>query len=111
MNLGVTIEVEFSSKGNDFATYNFCDLLWRNFHFCGKDFLSPTTISLENCSICIESSLNLKKPMKGVKKENLPEKVCIACNRPFAWRKKWEKNWADVKFCSDKCRANKSKTS
>jgi hypothetical protein len=47
--------------------------------------------------------------MKGVKKENLPEKVCIACNRPFAWRKKWEKNWADVKYCSDKCRANKTR--
>jgi hypothetical protein len=49
--------------------------------------------------------------MKGVKKENLPEKICIACNRPFAWRKKWEKNWAAVKYCSDKCRVNKSKTS
>lgn len=24
----------------------------------------------------------------GVKKENLPSKICIVCNRPFNWRKK-----------------------
>ncbi len=41
----------------------------------------------------------------------LPEKVCVVCNRPFTWRKKWEKVWAEVKYCSDKCRMNKTKTS
>ena len=34
--------------------------------------------------------------MKGVKKQNLPEKTCLTCGRPFTWRKKWEKNW--IKF-------------
>ncbi len=43
------------------------------------------------------------------KKENLPSKICIACNRPFTWRKKWEKLWEDVKFCSQKCRTQKPK--
>lgn len=47
--------------------------------------------------------------MKAIKKENLPTKICIVCNRPFTWRKKWEKIWEDVKFCSDKCRMNKPK--
>jgi hypothetical protein len=47
--------------------------------------------------------------MKGVKKTDLPEKVCLTCGRPFAWRKKWEKNWAEVKYCSDKCRSEKKK--
>ncbi|BCM92383.1 hypothetical protein IAD21_04262 [Abditibacteriota bacterium] len=47
--------------------------------------------------------------MKGVKKENLPSKVCPVCGRPFAWRKKWEKNWSEVKYCSDKCRENRAK--
>lgn len=28
-------------------------------------------------------------PMNGVKKHNLPEKICLQCQRPFAWRKKW----------------------
>ncbi len=45
---------------------------------------------------------------KGVKKADLPTKVCVACARPFTWRKKWERDWANVKFCSDKCRAKGS---
>jgi hypothetical protein len=24
---------------------------------------------------------------KGIKKENLPSKVCVVCDRPFTWRK------------------------
>ena len=46
----------------------------------------------------------------AVKKSDLPQKPCIACGRPFTWRKKWAKNWEYVKFCSDGCRkAYKSK--
>jgi hypothetical protein len=45
--------------------------------------------------------------MKGVKKENLPQKICIVCQRSFTWRKKWEKVWNEVKYCSDKCRISK----
>jgi hypothetical protein len=37
------------------------------------------------------------------KKSDLPTKPCAVCGRPFAWRKKWERVWADVKFCSDAC--------
>ena len=47
--------------------------------------------------------------MRGIKKQNLPNKNCMVCNRPFSWRKKWEKVWDDVKYCSDKCRMNKIK--
>ena len=35
------------------------------------------------------------------------EKTCKACGRAFAWRKKWEKDWDVVKYCSDACRGNK----
>ena len=45
-----------------------------------------------------------RKSNKTIKKENFPQKICLACNRPFLWRKKWEKVWDDVKYCSDKCR-------
>ncbi len=45
--------------------------------------------------------------MKGVKKENLPQKVCAVCQKPFTWRKKWARNWDEVKYCSDKCRQNR----
>ena len=54
---------------------------------------------------------NLKTPpqiksitMRGVKKQHLPEKICVVCGLPFAWRKKWEKVWQEVKYCSEKCR-------
>ena len=42
---------------------------------------------------------------RGVKKGDLPQKTCAACGRPFAWRKKWERVWAEVRYCSDRCRA------
>jgi hypothetical protein len=45
---------------------------------------------------------------KGVKKQHLAEKICINCKRTFTWRKKWLKVWNEVKYCSDKCRRNKT---
>jgi hypothetical protein len=48
--------------------------------------------------------------MKGVKKQHLPSKICIVCERPFSWRKKWEKVWEEVKYCSDRCRIKKTTT-
>ncbi|MCO5934041.1 DUF2256 domain-containing protein [Mucilaginibacter sp. RB4R14] len=45
--------------------------------------------------------------MARILKENLPTKLCIVCKRPFTWRKKWEKCWDDVKYCSERCRTNK----
>ncbi|WP_243471585.1 DUF2256 domain-containing protein [Winogradskyella sp. MH6] len=45
--------------------------------------------------------------MKGVKKQNLPSKLCPVCERQFTWRKKWAKDWDTVKYCSEKCRRTK----
>lgn len=42
-----------------------------------------------------------------VKKADLPTKTCIACQRPFVWRKKWERDWALVKYCSERCRRSR----
>ncbi|MBT8324110.1 MAG: DUF2256 domain-containing protein [Winogradskyella sp.] len=47
---------------------------------------------------------------KGVKKQHLPEKICPVCQRPFAWRKKWENNWDNVIYCSEKCRRQNKQT-
>jgi hypothetical protein len=47
-------------------------------------------------------------PMKGVKKQNLPTKICVVCARPFAWRKKWERCWEEVLHCSDACRRKRT---
>ena len=38
------------------------------------------------------------------RKPHLPEKICAACGRPFAWRKKWARVWEEVRYCSDACR-------
>ena len=40
----------------------------------------------------------------GMAKRDLPTKPCAACGRPFAWRKKWARDWDNVRFCSDACR-------
>lgn len=38
------------------------------------------------------------------KKSDLPTKRCACCGRPFAWRKRWEKDWDAVRYCSERCR-------
>ncbi|MES2917930.1 MAG: DUF2256 domain-containing protein [Pseudomonadota bacterium] len=42
--------------------------------------------------------------MRGVSKADLPQKTCPACHRPFAWRRKWARDWAHVVYCSERCR-------
>ncbi|WP_298525285.1 DUF2256 domain-containing protein [uncultured Christiangramia sp.] len=44
---------------------------------------------------------------RTIKKSDLPQKICPVCERPFSWRRKWEKDWEQVRYCSDKCRKNK----
>ncbi|ADR21142.1 Uncharacterized conserved protein UCP037205 [Marivirga tractuosa DSM 4126] len=38
-----------------------------------------------------------------LKKSELPSKLCPVCKRPFSWRRKWKKDWQNVKYCSHKC--------
>ena len=54
--------------------------------------------------------------MKAVKTPNMgggrkpsqrPSKICAACGLPFAWRKKWERDWDSVRYCSERCRRSK----
>ena len=42
---------------------------------------------------------------KGLKKEMV--KICVICNRPFNWRKKWERCWDEVRTCSKRCNAER----
>ena len=42
--------------------------------------------------------------MRGVKKNDLPTKICPTCERSFSWRKKWERDWEQVIYCSKKCK-------
>jgi hypothetical protein len=36
-------------------------------------------------------------------------KICVSCGRTIEWRKKWERNWDEVRYCSDACRKRKIK--
>tara|TARA_Y100001947_G_scaffold51192_1_gene42589 strand:- start:3811 stop:3954 length:144 start_codon:yes stop_codon:yes gene_type:complete len=42
-----------------------------------------------------------------LKKQHLPTKICKVCDKPFAWRKKWKKDWDEVIYCSERCRKHK----
>ena len=40
-------------------------------------------------------------------KNGFDPKTCQRCHLDFEWRKKWAKNWGEVKYCSDRCRENR----
>ncbi|HBO15758.1 MAG TPA: DUF2256 domain-containing protein [Porticoccaceae bacterium] len=44
-----------------------------------------------------------------LKKGDLPQKICVHCQRLFAWRKKWRKDWTEVRYCSQRCRSQAKK--
>ena len=50
-----------------------------------------------------------RRNANGVQKSkaDFPRKICAACGRPFAWRKKWARDWDNVRFCSARCRAGR----
>ncbi|MFM2162516.1 MAG: hypothetical protein RLZZ383_2028 [Pseudomonadota bacterium] len=39
-----------------------------------------------------------------MKPSDRPTKCCVICGRPFTWRKKWARAWAEITTCSDRCR-------
>ena len=49
----------------------------------------------------------VRKPQAETPKKS---KICQTCGRTFEWRKKWEKDWDLVKYCSDACRGHKPGT-
>ena len=40
-------------------------------------------------------------------KNGVPPKTCVTCGLEFEWRKKWEKNCDEVRYCSDQWRRNR----
>jgi hypothetical protein len=37
-------------------------------------------------------------------------KRCVTCGRQMQWRRKWARNWDEVKYCSKACRTGLSAT-
>ena len=38
---------------------------------------------------------------------SVPAKTCGSCGRTIEWRKKWERSWDEVRWCSQACRRRK----
>ena len=48
-----------------------------------------------------------RKPRPQPASAEHPDKSCATCGRTIAWRKKWERDWENIRFCSDACRTHK----
>ena len=35
------------------------------------------------------------------------DRTCLSCGRTITWRKKWERDWDEVRYCSASCRRRK----
>jgi hypothetical protein len=81
--------------GWNFATCNFD---WFRCSRNDRRFKSPETFARQKGELVIAHL-----------KPNLPEKPCLACGRPFKWRKKWAKVWDEVKYCSQRCKSQSRK--
>ena len=44
-----------------------------------------------------------------MKKQHLPQKICEYCQLSFTWRKKWQRCWDEVKYCSERCKRQAKK--
>ena len=37
-----------------------------------------------------------------------PSKTCVVCGREITWRRKWARDWDQVRYCSDACRRRRA---
>jgi len=63
-------------------------------------------LNVEHVSVNIPIMEN-RRPV--YRKPNLPHKVCAACARSFAWRRKWMRDWGSVRYCSKRCGRERSR--
>jgi len=49
-------------------------------------------------------AVRVSRGSRSSAKSELPTKPCAVCGRTITWRKKWERDWEGVRYCSDACR-------
>jgi hypothetical protein len=42
-------------------------------------------------------------------KNGFAPRICEFCGREFEWRKKWARDWEEVRYCSVRCRQSRNK--
>jgi hypothetical protein len=52
--------------------------------------------------------VNRPPPGQTSQMSTVENKVCVTCGRAIEYRKKWAKNWNEIKYCGEKCRSNKN---
>jgi hypothetical protein len=45
-----------------------------------------------------------------VASSSVPTKTCAVCGRTITWRKKWARDWDEVRYCSEQCRRHRPTT-
>jgi hypothetical protein len=45
---------------------------------------------------------------RSCRQSDLPTRRCERCGRLFTWRKKWARDWENVRYCSERCRRNRA---
>jgi hypothetical protein len=51
----------------------------------------------------------MKTNKRAAKYNCKAEKKCPVCQRVFTWRKKWQRDWDKVIYCSKRCQNEKRK--
>lgn len=67
---------------------------------------SATPTLTHTLAPCVHPMPDTKHKRESPNKPH-PDKLCQTCGRAFSWRKKWERDWESVKYCSDACRGAK----
>ena len=42
--------------------------------------------------------------MRARTKNGHPPRTCEGCGLQFEWRRKWARDWENVRWCSERCR-------
>ena len=69
----------------------------------GGLFASHLVVTQRRIPVCISSAAMRADPQAGKTAVPAP-KSCLICGREIQWRRKWERDWENVRYCSDGCR-------
>lgn len=51
-----------------------------------------------------DRSRRASRPPRGTEAFAVTERPCAVCGRRITWRRKWARDWDEVRYCSDACR-------
>lgn len=80
--------------------------------------ISPDRSAIHSAPSCRRGRHSTPRKDKSTSLPSMPTrserptlpKSCASCGRTIEWRKKWERNWDSVRYCSEACRKRKIRT-